>query len=373
MINTYPTLYHRDSKGRVRQWHMENEEAKYRSVAGLVDGEKVTSEWVVALPKNVNKANGTTGLDQARTEIGSKYRDKLKKKYFESIEEIDDFTFHKPMLAHDYTKRFTKKNKTLDFPVLAQPKLDGIRCIISKHGSWSRNGTELVTVPHILKALEPVFAAWPEIVLDGELYNHEYKANFEDLASLIRKTKPTAEDLDASAKAIQYHVYDCMNGNAFWVRCRDVTSAVRLADDPMVVQVYCDECDNQERLDAVMARYIEDGYEGQMIRFHDSPYKNSRSTDLLKRKEFMDQEFEIVDILPGLGNWSGVAKTLVIKLPNGETCRSGMRGSMKRALYILDNKDKFIGKQATVRFQEWTKYGVPRFPVAVALHEEERL
>ena len=93
----------------------------------------------------------------------------------------------KPMLAHKYNP------EKADYPAYIQPKLDGVRCIFTKDGAYSRTGNEFKNVDHIKKDLKVVFNRYPNLILDGELYNHGLKDDFEKIISLVRKTKPTQE------------------------------------------------------------------------------------------------------------------------------------------------------------------------------------
>ena len=93
----------------------------------------------------------------------------------------------KPMLAHKYNP------DKADYPAYIQPKLDGVRCVFTKDGAYSRTGKEFKNVDHIKKDLKVVFNRYPNLILDGELYNHGLKDDFEKIISLVRKTKPTQE------------------------------------------------------------------------------------------------------------------------------------------------------------------------------------
>jgi len=108
----------------------------------------------------------------------------------------------KPMLAHKFNP-----DKAV-FPALLQPKLDGVRCVFTKDGAFSRTGKEFKNVDHIIETLKPLFKQYPYLKLDGELYNHELKDDFEKIISLVRKTKPTFEHREEAEKLVQYHVYD---------------------------------------------------------------------------------------------------------------------------------------------------------------------
>ena len=142
----------------------------------------------------------------------------------------------KPMLAYAASK------KPIDYtkPVFIQPKLDGVRCVIQSecHGSswmvkaYSRTGKEWKNIDHILKQLKPFFQKYPKVILDGELYNHDLRDDFEKIISLVRKTKPTDEDRLEAAKLTQFHCYDIIDeGLLFDLRIEFVTQALMLLGD----------------------------------------------------------------------------------------------------------------------------------------------
>ena len=106
------------------------------------------------------------------------------------------------MLAHPYG------NKEFDKDSFIQPKLDGIRCYITKDGAFSRNHKEFKTLNHIKDAFKPLFERLPNLIVDGELYNHQFKNDFNKIISLVRKQNPTKENLEEAVKYIQFHWYD---------------------------------------------------------------------------------------------------------------------------------------------------------------------
>ena len=71
-------------------------------------------------------------------------------------------------------------------------------------------------------------------------------------------------------------------------------------------------CETSEEIDVMYGEYTQAGYEGQMIR-QDAVYENKRSKGLLKRKEFITEEYEVVEVHEGQGNWAGYAKRLILK------------------------------------------------------------
>ena len=209
MIFPLPTLYKRDTNGNIRELTVEYSNGVMnatRTIAGIKDGKLVTSGWKDATGKNTGKANATTDAEQAQKEAYARWDKKVEKEYFEDISKIDTYDKFKPMLAHDYTK----KPQDTGF---SQPKLDGIRCIATKDGLFTRAGKEITTCKHIENDLKEFFEGEPDIVLDGELYNHELKADFNKITSLVRKVKPTPEEEQECHEKVQYHIYDCFDKN----------------------------------------------------------------------------------------------------------------------------------------------------------------
>lgn len=366
-------LYKKDENGNIRVWWMEIDGNSYRTHSGIIDGKIVTSGWKYADAKNVGKANATTAEEQAILEVKSQYTIKQNQgKYHITIEDAqrDKKSFFSPMLASKYEDRKSK----LSFPNFSQPKLDGVRCVAKNNGLFSRNGKRLVSSPHIEKALDSVFEKHPNLVLDGELYCHDLRDNFDRIISLARKTKPTDLDLE-EAKQIEYHVYDMFledeehlsfdeRSSSLYHLTKDLSDKIKFVETVPIL--------DQESLDRVYAYYLSDGYEGQMIRISNSKYENKRSKNLIKRKEFQDEEFEIVSITEGVGNWTGMAKSITIKLSTDVYQESGLRGSFESNSRILEDKDEYIGGTATVRYQNKTPDGKLRFPVAVALYKGKR-
>jgi ATP-dependent DNA ligase len=348
---TYPTLYKRDTKGNIREWRMEIDGARYRTIAGLQGGQHVASEWTVATPKNVGRSNETTGEQQAWLEVDAGYTYQLEREYFRTIAEVDTPRFFKPMLAHKYEGGLT-------YPVYSQPKLDGIRCLASATGLASREGKPITSCPHVAAALEPFFFEQPDAVLDGELYNHALKDDFNKIVSAVKK--------GGNTNAVQYHVYDFASSKlAFGQRVHQLKS-VPYGD--VIVQVPTQLIGGEHQLTTIYGDYLEDGYEGQMVRL-DKPYEQKRSKTLLKRKEFLDEEFPLVAIAEGLGNWAGVAKKVICRLPDGREFGAGIRGTRDRAAELLHETYDSV----TIRFFALTPDGVPRFPVATAFHNGARL
>lgn len=372
-MQKFPTLYKRDSKGQIREWYMEVDGDRYRTTAGLQDGQQVTSEWTIAEAKNVGRSNETTPEEQAVSEVESQYKKKLDVDYHKHVEDVDTPKIFEPMLAAKWEKRASK----IDYnePVFIQPKLDGIRCIMTKHGAFSRTGKPIVAVPHIIKTLAPVFEEDPDAVIDGELYNHDLKHDFNTIVSMVRKEKLKPEDLELSERMVQYHVYDYpgLMHESFSDRFdRLLDLCYHDVYKPHIEVVKTINVSSEEEVDNAYGSFIEQGYEGGIIRLNGT-YEQKRSNQLIKRKDFDDEEFIILAVEEGKGNWSGCAKKIYISTLEGRECgEATIQGSMDYCRHVLINAESYIGKQATVVFFGYTPDGALRFPVAKVLHEDKR-
>ena len=367
MIFKLPTLYKRDTNGNIRELTVEYSNGVLnatRTIAGIKDGNLVTSGWKDATGKNTGKANATTDAEQAQKEAKAMWDKKVEKEYFEDINLVDTYDKFKPQLAHDYSKLDVGQRMQLD--MICQPKLDGIRCIARKDGLFTRAGKEITTCNHIHNALKDYFEKNPTDILDGELYNHELKADFNKITSLVRKVKPTQAEAEECAKLVQYHIYDITgpewegmpfeDGN---LHLEDVIGNLDYRQPLQFVEtVYCN---SQTELDEMYAVWTEQGYEGQMVR-NNQPYENKRSKNLLKRKEFITEEFDVVEVLEGSGNWAGYAKHFVLT-DGKETFKSGVRGKQETLKKLLEQEEK--PTWVTCRYFERSVDNIPRFPVVI--------
>lgn len=370
------TLYKRTTTGAVQIWRQEFNPAgdAYRTVSGQIDGKQVTSEWTACSGKNAGRANATSPVQQALLEVTSNYTKKLNQGgYRRSIHEIDDQGHFEPMLAQPYEKYPVQDFITVRW--YSQPKLDGIRCIARRSGLWTRQGKPIPTCPHFLEYLEPLFGKLGDTaVFDGEIYADRLADNFNTLVSLAKKQKPTDADLEMSRATLQYHLYDLPSVlDTFAERSKVLHRAVQERNDPGPLRlVETEPVMSQEHLDELYAHYLEHGQEGQMVRLGDSFYENKRSRFLLKRKEFLDAEFEVVGIHEGVGNRSGMAGYVTLRLDGDRTFRATPKGSNADRVEMLHRAADLIGCQATVQYFKLTPDGVPRFPVLKAIHETAR-
>lgn len=390
-------LYKYDSKGKLRIWWMEREGSKHRTVAGLDGGKLTTSAWTVCIGKQKR-----TDEQQAQFEIDADYTYQLKRQYFLTPEEaVGGARYFKPQLAQKFSdvggwegmqKRLKKSGfvpTELNTGVFSQPKFDGFCCIIQASGMTSREGEDIVSAPHIFAALESFFEQHPEAVLHGELYNHDMKDDFETLSSILRTTvNLTEESLAFSAEHAQFHMYDYADPSVRDLRFSERFQALQneiaphMAFNPCLWLAKTTPVSSIEHLHKLNTGYVTDGYEGQIVRLELGGYEQKRSWQVLKHKAWEDDEFEVVEIHEGVGNYAGYAKSATFWLKDADrskgptkdnTFDAGIKGGLKPHMKI----DAFRArgdKVATVEFFGYTMggEGKPRFARAIKWWGQER-
>jgi DNA ligase-1 len=356
-------LFSRRSDGGIQQWEMEVEGDKYRAIVGKVGGSLVTAAWTTAKGKNIGRANETSPDQQAAAEAQARWQKKWDEGYRETEADLAGVTLFECMLAAKYVDY----KEDVVFPVYCQPKLDGIRCLANAAGLKTRKGKDHMNMDHAAKAVAAVLAKYPGLTLDGEAYGDKLSNDFNTIVHLVKQQKPTAAERAECAKMVQYHVYDCeLPDRTATFGARSKFLGEVLSGIPGIVVVETRLCNNQEELDAAYAEYLAAGYEGQMIRT-DTPYEHKRTKALLKRKEFVDEEFVIADVEEGSGNRAGMAGAVKLVLWGN----AGIRGNEAYFKLLLNNKNDIIGKKATIRYQGKTPDGKLRFPVMVSIRDYE--
>ena len=289
-----------------------------------------------------------------------------------------NMTNFKPMLAHPVSKK-------IDFnePLFIQPKLDGVRCIITRWGAYSRNGKQFHNCKHILTELKPLFDDNPYLILDGELYNHKFKNNFNKIISLVRKQKPTQQDKFESASYLQFHCYDLFSdyvdpepANSFSnLKFIDRTLAITSLKSKYKLK-FTHEVDtkviySETELNKYHKQNKANGYEGSMLR-QNKPYEQKRSYTLQKVKDWSDTEITITDYIEGRGKFkNGLGKFIgidsddrIVEVPWPSLTILDRQG-------IWHNRKSYIGKQLTFEYFERTPSGAYRFPRAKTVRNYE--
>ena len=283
----------------------------------------------------------------------------------------------KPMLAHKFD------NKRVDWskPVFIQPKLDGIRCIMTADGCYSRNGKKFMNVQHLYtKAIKDLFKVNPLLIIDGELYNHDLRDNFEKIVSLVRKQKPTSDDRKEARKLIQYHVYDFVMAykgkldliesdmNRYEKRMHQLTCSDMYGKH--IRYVPSRGVHSLDKAKEIHNDFLEKGYEGSILRL-DGPYKCGRSYDLMKFKDFSDTEATIVSWVEGKGKRRGtIGKFIAV---DSDGVKFGMP-VMDKFAYLQKNfkaMQDWVGRTATFTYFERTRAGSYRHPLFKAIRDYE--
>lgn len=377
----FTTLYKKTSTGAIQEWtvsvfqlSMNSTEATIETNYGQLNSDKIqTTQDTIYTGKNIGKKNETTPFEQAVAEAQAKWEKQKKKGYVESIKDAEGGKLDAlieggivPMLAH----KFSEQGHKIKYPAFVQPKFDGIRCIaILKDGKctlWSRTRKPITGVPHIAAAIEKAFNV--DVVLDGELYNHEWKAQFEKIVSFVRQEKP-----QPGHEVVQYHVYDLPSDEPFSKRAAKLRYIKgSWFPNNELVKVDTVEVTNESEATDWFNEWRSQGYEGAMIRNAAGLYVNKRSYDLQKIKEFDDAEFEITGIDEGRGKLAGHVGAFVCRTKDGKEFLAKMSGDTENLKKYFDTHSLWKGKKLTVKYQGLTgANGVPRFPVGVCLRDYE--
>ena len=280
----------------------------------------------------------------------------------------------KPMLAYPVNNKPIVYNK-----ISMQPKLDGVRCVIQREGddmafavkAYSRTGKEWLNINHILDELAPFFMENPNVILDGELYNHDFKDDFEKIISMVRKTKPTEQDRLESEYQVQFHCYDIINEtltfeerNYFISKHVKPSYCIKHVKTQAVATESMSKVIHQQNLDA--------GYEGSILRTNDV-YQCKRSHSLRKFKDFSDDEATIVGYVDGKGKREGTLGKFIMQDDEGVEfgCPPGKGYTYAQLKDILDNIGDYIGERATFTYFERTKAGSYRHPLFKCIRNYE--
>lgn len=352
------TLYKKDSSNKIRILNLWAEGAIFKRESGIIDG-KLVPESTLCKGKNIGKSNETTPEEQAISDMNSKITEKLKKgEYFKTKKEAEESgEVILPMLAQDY-KKFSKK---IDWKkdVFVQPKFDGMRCFaIVKNGEVkliSRENTDII-VQHSgsMNHLLPELGKLADGIYDGELYAHGY--TFQENMKLIKKYRK------GESENVKLYCYDFVSPLTYWKRRNYIIIANKITDAIQLVETQ--SILGEKDLNVYHSKFLEEGYEGTIIRHSDEGYElNKRSYNLLKYKDFIDIALKIVDVIPMEARPK--QGKVVCEMPDGRTFPANLKFSHAVREEMLLNKEDYIGQTGEIRFFEYTDSGLPRFPVCV--------
>ena len=367
---TFDPLYKRASSGAIQKWQIAVDGCVIITRWGKIDGAIQETRDTIKEGKNLGRANATTPEQQAEAEAKAMWEKKLKKDYVRTIEDAEAGKSSElieggilPMLAH----KFSEYGDKIVYPAFCQPKLDGNRCtaILDSRGKctlWSRTRKPINSMPHIVSAVEVL--GYKGMTFDGELYNHEYHDKFEELEHLIRSSKPAE-----GHEIVQYHVYDLAMPGIYLERLRVLEVAFNSFRSDSLKFVETIRVENEDDLMAAFNKFLDEKYEGAIVRNAAGLYVNKRSYDLQKIKTMQDDEFKVLDVKEGRGRLAGHA-VFVCEVKPGITVDAKMKGKLEKLKQYWDNPALAIGRRLTIQYQGFTNTGSLRFPVALRFRED---
>lgn len=366
----FPSLFEIANNGKEKIWSikvidLDNNVANIITEYGYVGGKMIKNIKSVDTGKNLGKKNETTYLEQAiniaKTLFISKKNSGYKEKNGEDNNEIKNNSkktnqdIPNPMLAHNYTDHDSK----IKFPCIIQPKIDGVRCLaIPNDGLYSRNKKIFNNLDYILKEVSSI-----NLILDGELFSKDI--SFQEIIA-VTKTESKKE-----MEKIYLHVYDIILYDKTYKERIDILTSIFENNKFEYLKLLKTEiCNEKKNIDIKHNEYVKEGHEGIMIKNIDSLYEGKRSYNLQKYKKFFDKEYEIVNFTEGKGLENGCVIWICKNENNKQfSCRpTGTRDERKE---LLKNGNKYIGKYLTVKYQNMTNDGLPRFPVGLSIRDYE--
>lgn len=367
MKKIFPELYSKTKTGAIQVCRIIVTDNEIITVFGQIDGQMQTAVKICE-GKNIGRSNETTPHEQACSQAESMWKKKLRLKYEESIEALDQFKI-RPMLAKKFSEKKTQ------WPCLVQPKLDGLRCMSYwKDGKivLQSRGGKFYNVEHIAKQLEDIVPKG--MIFDGELYIHG--VSLQDINSLVKKPKP-------ESKCIEYWVYDCVKNTASDDSDMDARYAIYKSvftvfqnhcGDASIKKVLCYIVYDMDSLKERHSVFVSEGFEGTIVRNICGTYEfGYRSTDLMKYKDFSDAEFTVVGFEEGTGKLTGTPIWICKNDLNDETFNVTPTGTITSRKKMFLTAEEYIGKLLTVRFIDRTDKLIPKFAVGVAFRLDEDL
>ena len=364
----FHSLFHLDKKGALVQWDVRVESNDSFSEIVITHGgadsdNKIESRTKIDKGKNIGKKNQTTHHEQAMREALSRWKKKRDLEgYRESVLELNRDTRYFPMLAHDYLKHKDR----LKFPCFIQPKLDGYRMIYHDGKCLSRQNKEFAIIKNT-ELFRELTSIDENLVLDGELYLHG--GSFEKLG-VLRKKSPTGQDFK-NLEDIEYHVYDLIQEEkTFRERRAHLEKIIGRGGFKKIKYVQTESIQHEQDIQTWHSFFIKNQYEGSILRNSDGFYRcRYRSTDLLKHKDFMDDEFPIIDYTHEIDT-SGDGSHLIVwvcKTKEGNEFSVRPKGShIERKKLFQECQsghfEGYKGRMLWVKFFELTDRNVPRFP-----------
>ncbi|CUR44353.1 ATP-dependent DNA ligase [Pseudomonas phage VCM] len=388
------TLYGLDKKGGMKVWTIKVEqvfcdmpEAMITISHGKLGGKMTEKSESITEGKQ-----GRTVFEQATLEARARIKKQEDKNYRENQADLENLDIL-AMLAADYRKR----GKSIQYPCYGSDKYDGVRALAKKRDgvvTIESRTSQAYDIPHIHAALSIHMQEGD--IWDGEIYLHGEV--LQDITSAVGRTDTQAK-IDAAQRKyekavgdekialafqeleeakliheirpkLEFHIFDVVSDKTFDERVKDLDTLCGIPVVSPCIQItqyvwVADADDMKVKHDDSVDR----GYEGLMLRNFKGVYESGkRSTDLQKYKEFVDAEFEILDVIPDKEDGS----RFVVRNNLNDRTFTVTLGSMAQRAEYLANKHLYIGKMITVRYQSrYKKTKLPQFPTGVVIRDYE--
>lgn len=370
---TLPKLYKKNTNGKLQEWQISVAGSTIITVYGQVDGELQTTSDTKKSGTNIGRSNERDKFQQAEFEAKAKWTKQKKSGYVEKKSDAEEGKLDKLIEGgHKLMKGKTWEDfkHKIKYPCAIQPKLDGIRAGLCDGKLWSYTRKPINTAKHIIEELKMYgFVKYP---FDGELYNHDLKNDFESIVSTVRNE---SGDGKVPAHKMQYHVYDLVLPNSTFRQRLELMEDLDGTYDSDVIQfVETHICKNEAEVLEYYEEFLEQGYEGAVVRQLDAKYEGKKGTAFLKMKLFQDAEFKIVGIEEGKGKLQGHAAKFVCEINDKHgkrTFRAKMEGKTSFLKECFENHKLWKNRILTVKFMGYTnKNKLPRHPVAKAFRDD---
>lgn len=370
LVKEFPVLYGDSAKGKVKQyrvWVEENHATGTASIFrehGQKDGKKQLDEKVVSVGKNVGKSNETTPTEQALSEAESMWNKKKDNNYTESLE--DAISGNKANMLPMLAQPFKDAKHRLVYPAYIQPKLNGVRCLAKRVGNniefTSRKGKSYnETLQHLVTPL--LERMHDGQVFDGEIYIHGL--SLQTIVSYVKKLRPESAQL-------QYWIYDIAEPQVNFSVRNNQYMAQCYPGNPFIIPVITHRIVEESEIKKYHDEFVQEGFEGAIVRNSAGKYEfDYRSYDLIKVKEFVDEEFTIIGgRTADTGRYQGCC-VFLCETKEGKPFEVCPRGTVEIRKQYYQDLPKLIGKKLTVRFFNWSDDKIPLFPVAICLRDYE--
>lgn len=343
----------------------------------MKNGKKQLDQREISEGTNIGRSNERTCDEQAEFEAESKWKRQQNYKGYvtnlklENKKELLRKGKDKGLAGMKATTFSDKLMKTIGFPCYVQPKLDGVYCVIENNKIFSFGGIEYVGFTNQINIIKRMGLLKDGESVAGELYCHGMA--LKEISGIARNTK------DFSKKhLLKVVIFDCITIDDFGLedsyqdKMKVLKSRYTESNFVQIIPTFL--VNNKEQLDKKYRDFVLDHYEGLMVRkidmsFYQSKSSSDRSKEILKVKDFKDEEFDILYPIEGKGRSSGTVGSFKCRTKNGASFDCSIKGTQEYRAELLRTPSLWQGKKLKVRYlQMWD--GVPQIPVGIHIRPE---